>query len=363
MAIVNGLDLDTNLAGLNGAISLPDNGRPVALAPRASVSATGSFSGQTLLISGLLPEDKIGFGHGVFAFGNTVFVGWLPVGSFTGGVGGADLVITFNGFASPAAVQKVLRGITVRDTDDAPAADHTLTINLAGTVRTETVGVIAINDAPVVDLNGAGFGKNAAALFVEQTAIAIAPQAALTDPDSPNLTSLTATLVSRPDGNATESLSLNAAATMAAATAGLVVSYNAATGQLAITGSASQATYQTILQGIVYDNASDDPSGLARSINVVVSDGVMSSTSRNVVVGIVPVNDVPVIDLNGVPSGTSTRVDVTVGAAPTAIAPVGTIVDADSSATSSTSRPRARSGSPTPRSCLSICCPTPWWRR
>jgi hypothetical protein len=35
--------------------------------------------------------------------------------------------------------------------------------------------------------------------------------------------------------------------------------------------------------------------------------------------------------LNGVPSGTSTRVDVTVGAAPTAIAPVGTIVDADSS--------------------------------
>src|SRR5205085_12848 len=100
------------------------------------------------------------------------------------------------------------------------------------------------------------------------------PSATITDVDSANMTSLTATLTARPDGNGVESLSLNATATTAAA--GLTVTYTAATGVLLITGSASKATYQTILDGIQYNDSSDTPTTTSRTVNVVVSDGTDS---------------------------------------------------------------------------------------
>jgi hypothetical protein len=126
--------------------------------------------------------------------------------------------------------------------------------------------VVAIN-APVVDLNGGGVGQDELVTFTEQTPALIAPAGTLADPDSASLASLTATLAARPDGDAVESLSLNAAATAAAA--GLSVSYDAATGTLSITGSASVATYQAILQGVQYDNTSDAPTAGTRAISVV----------------------------------------------------------------------------------------------
>ena len=79
--------------------------------------------------------------------------------------------------------------------------------------------------------------------------------------------SLTATLSPRPDG-AAESLLLNAAATTAAAGAGLTVLYTPGTGVLSITGPASTATYQTILQGIQYNNTSDTPTTTSRNVDV-----------------------------------------------------------------------------------------------
>ena len=67
-----------------------------------------------------------------------------------------------------------------------------------------TVGVTAANDAPVTDLNGAGAGNDATAAFTEQTPVLIAPAATITDADTANLTSMTVTLTTRPDGNAVE---------------------------------------------------------------------------------------------------------------------------------------------------------------
>ena len=95
--------------------------------------------------------------------------------------------------------------------------------------------------------------------FTEQTPVLIAPVGTLTDVDSANLTSLTVTLTARPDGNAVESLSLNAAATTAASGAGLTVSYTAGTGVLSITGAATTAVYESILQGIQYNDTSNTP--------------------------------------------------------------------------------------------------------
>src|SRR5262245_39422676 len=253
MATLTNFDLDATVSGVNGATSYTEGASATLLAPRAIVTATGNFNGQTLVISGLLAEDQIGFANGVTISGDGILIGNKTIGTFSGGTSGSDLVVTFNSNATADRVQTFLRNLTFLDSSDAPAVNQTLSFTLAGTTqRTETVTVIPTNDAPVLDLNGAANGVNATASFLEQTPIAIAPAAILSDPDSANLTSLTLTLKQRLDG-AAESLSLNAAA--AAAAAGLTITpYNPNTGQITISGSASKTTYQTILQGITYND-------------------------------------------------------------------------------------------------------------
>ena len=115
------------------------------------------------------------------------------------------------------------------------------------------------------------------------------------------MASLTATLTARPDGDAVESLSLNAAATTAAA--GLTVSYTAATGVLSITGSATKATYQTILQGILYNNTSDTPTARAAGRStwwrMTALPTAPSATQASRIRCHDGGNDAPVVDLNG----------------------------------------------------------------
>ena len=226
----------------------------------------------------MLAEDQIGFANGVTISGHGILIGNKTIGTFSGGTSGSDLVVTFNSNATADRVQTFLRNLTFLDSSDAPIPNQALSFNLAGSTRTEVVTVIPTNDAPVLDLNGVANGSNATVSFLEQTAIVIAPAAVLSDPDSANLTSLTLTLKQRPDGTA-ESLSLNAAA--AAAAAGLTITpYNPNTGQLTISGSASKATYQTILQGITYNNASDNPLTTGRTVQVAVSDGAATASFK-----------------------------------------------------------------------------------
>jgi hypothetical protein len=148
---------------------------------------------------------------------------------------------------------------------------------------TININITAVNDAPVLDLNGATAGNNATASYSGTSALSIAPSATLTDVDSANMTSLTVTLTNRPDGDNKESLSLNAAATTAAT--GLTVSYTAGTGELSITGSASKATYQTILDGIQYtDTRVGGRDTTSRVVNVVVNDGTNVSATQTVTI-------------------------------------------------------------------------------
>ena len=119
-----------------------------------------------------------------------------------------------------ANVNTLLAGVTFT-----PAlnfnSNFTIATSVSDGVAPAITGVKAmtgtpVNDAPVVDLNAGGAGNNVTTAFTEQTPVLIAPVGTLTDVDSATLTSLTVTLTARPDGNAVESLALNAAATAAA---------------------------------------------------------------------------------------------------------------------------------------------------
>ncbi len=94
MATLKSFDLDDTIAGTNAAIAFTEGAGAMLLAAHASVTGTGNFGGQTLTISGLLPEDEIGFASGVMVSGKHIRIAGTKVASISGGNGGSDLVIT-----------------------------------------------------------------------------------------------------------------------------------------------------------------------------------------------------------------------------------------------------------------------------
>ncbi|MFC7497697.1 Ig-like domain-containing protein [Enterovirga sp. GCM10030262] len=79
---------------------------------------------------------------------------------------------------------------------------------------------------------------------------------------------------------------------------GITGSYNASTGVLTLTGSASYAQYATVLDTITFTNSGDNPTdfGLSptRTITFQVTDGLAYSDPAGVTVNVVGINDAPV---------------------------------------------------------------------
>ena len=222
---------------------------------------------------------------------------------------------TVNGYGSYAVTAAGVWTYTLDNSDPAvqalnvgsPALTDSFTVKSEdGTEQTVTITINGSNDAATVDLNGAGVGSDATASFTEQTPVVIAPAATIMDVDSPNLTSLTVTLTTRPDGNA-ESLSLNAAAAALATSDGLAVTYTNSTGvppdhRRRVTSPLSDNSRL----GIRYNNTSDAPTTSNRTVNVVASDGLATSAAHTVTINVTAVNDAPV---NTVPGTQSTNED------------------------------------------------------
>jgi VCBS repeat-containing protein len=150
---------------------------------------------------------------------------------------------------------------------------------------------IDINTRPETDLNGFDQGADNSAHFVEDNgAVKISPDGTIND-DS-DIHSMTVTLTNRPDGNANEGLSLNVFAQQAVDDNGLSVSY--ANGVLTISGApVATSVYQTILQGILYNNSSEAPNETDRHITVVVNDGTFDSVVHQIDLCVTSVNDAP----------------------------------------------------------------------
>lgn len=150
------------------------------------------------------------------------------------------------------------------------------------------------NDAPVIDLSGAATaGNDVAVTAVEQMPQWILNGATLTDVDSTTMHSMKVTLTTQPDGLGVEGLSFNTSAMNALTTAGLTYGYDATTGVLTVTGDASNAVYQTIMRGVVYQYTGDAPSTGDRTVTVVVNDGLDNSITHTATVHVLPMNDAP----------------------------------------------------------------------
>lgn len=89
---------------------------------------------------------------------------------------------------------------------------------------------------------------------------------------------------------------------------GVTASYNALTGVLTLTGQASEADYQAMLDSVTFSNAGDNPTNYgastSRTISFTVFDGLISSDPATATVTVAGTNDGPV-NVTGGPVATS----------------------------------------------------------
>ncbi|QZP29688.1 DUF4347 domain-containing protein [Pseudomonas mosselii] len=128
-------------------------------------SDSADFAGGNLTVAvsanGVAGEDVLGIrnqGNGVGQIGvsgNTVSYGGVAIGTYTGGTGGANLVLTFNGNATAAAVQAVVRNLTYDNSNAANSigqATRTLSVTVndgdGGTSSAASVSVAIHETVP-----------------------------------------------------------------------------------------------------------------------------------------------------------------------------------------------------------------------
>ncbi|OED39544.1 hypothetical protein AB833_15070, partial [Chromatiales bacterium (ex Bugula neritina AB1)] len=219
-------------------------------------------------------------GEDVLAFANTANIS----GSFDALTG----VLTLTGTDTVSAYEAALRTITYENTSDDPSAlSRTLSFEVddgddpAATIS-RNIDIQAVNDTPVQSAI-----ENTALTYTENDGPqAITATLALDDFDDLNLESATVSIT----GNYLAGEDLLSFAN----TASITGSFNAGTGILTLTGTDTVSAYEAALRSVRYENSSDDPSAVSRTVTFTVSDGDINSASVTRDINITPVNDAPV---------------------------------------------------------------------
>ncbi|MCA9963448.1 MAG: cadherin-like domain-containing protein [Anaerolineales bacterium] len=176
--------------------------------------------------------------------------------------------------------------------------------------ETATLSVLAVNDPPVIDLNGlvdpgtgfeTNFVANGGAVTIVDTDLS------LVDVDHSNLAKALIAITNPWDG-ASESLAANTAGTS------INASFNPSDATLTLSGNDTVSNYQKVLRTITYNNIAQDPDTRQRSISFIVNDGLGDSTPATALVNILN----PIITLSmtpnsqEIPSGATASFDVAI---------------------------------------------------
>lgn len=159
----------------------------------------------------------------------------------------------------------------------------------AFSAETETVvqTITAVNDPPIVDLNGAlpGSGYSTGYMMSNPPVNITSSDATITDVDNSELVSATLKLTSRPDGP-NEILAADTLSTTITAVAD-------ANGDLQLTGAAAIDSYVQVLRTATYSNSAASPTMGLRIIEVTVSDGTDTSSVVTSTINLQPMNNAP----------------------------------------------------------------------
>ena len=204
----------------------------------------------------------------------------------------ATVTITSTAGLSNADMQTLVDGLKYTDTAVNPGdPDHVVTLTSmqdnGGTspgVDTATLNImstVTFNVAPTVVAGGTlNYTENDAATVIDSTID-------ITDPDNPNMTGAKVAITGGFD-NTQDVLNFTPSG-------GIGGSYNASTGVLTLTGTATQAAYETVLGTVTYQNTSDNPSTAQRTVSYIVNDGFVDSAAGTATINVTATNDAPVI--------------------------------------------------------------------
>lgn len=237
----------------------------------------------TISVSGGFAEDVLNFTP---IAGNPI-----TNGGFVGGV------LTLNGTATLAQYQAAFRSVTYNNTSRNPNTTiRTVSfvvndgsgiapINLNSNTAIRQISITAVNDAPVATNTSAAqtYTENevAKSIFLTPANFTVA------DVDNTNLASATVQITANYFPNQDVLAFTN--------TLGIVGSWDVASGTLTLTGAASLANYETAIRSVTYFNSSENPSGLARTLSIVVNDGLLNGVAVTQLINVIPVNDAPVV--------------------------------------------------------------------
>ncbi|MEA3036794.1 MAG: hypothetical protein QOH04_2571 [Sphingomonadales bacterium] len=300
----------------------------------------GNYSGATLRAAnngGDNPSDLFTIVNGTnytVSGGNLVDGSNNVFATFTGG-NGTQLVITFTSTGTPATtalVQDVAQHIQYTNTSDAPPASVDVVIALndgdfvsgnqgvepngsfLDSIATDvvTVNITAVNDPPVIDLNGAAIGSDTAITYTENDpATKLATAATVVDPDLLDFNTGTVTFqFSNSTGLGEDRLTIvnqgNGAGQIGVS--GSNVSYGGTligtfTGGtngstplvVTLNANANNAAVQALVRDVAYTNVTDNPSAADRTVTVTLTDGDGGTSNvPTATVHVAPVNDAPV---------------------------------------------------------------------
>jgi Bacterial Ig domain/Carboxypeptidase regulatory-like domain len=274
------------------AVAYNENDPATALTGAITVSDVDStnLTGATVQITGNYQSAE-----DVLSFVNQLGI--------TGSYNSANGTMTLSGSSSVANYQTALRAVKYNNTSESPSTlSRTVTfqvndgaaLNNLSNTQTRNINVASVNDAPVlanIEAGALAYTENAAATAVTSTIT-------VSDVDSTNLGSATVQITGNYQ-SAEDVLSF-------VNQLGITGSYNSANGTMTLSGTTTVANYQTALRAVKYNNTSENPSTLARTVTFQVNDGgavnnLSNTQTRNI--NVTSVNDAPVVDLNGTGTG------------------------------------------------------------
>ena len=239
-------------------------------------------------------------------------------GSLTGSYAPATGILTLSGSATVATYQTVLRSVQFSSTHDNPAVSKTIEFkvndgDVDSNLATKVIAVTRVNDAPVVTTTGGAtaYTENAAAVTVDGGLTVV-------DPDDTNLESLRVRI----------SAGLDTGDVLTFSPGSLTGSYVPGTGILTLSGTASVATYQTVLRSVQFSSTHENPA-VSKTIEFKVNDGDVDSDLATKAIAVTRVNDAPVV------TTTATSLAYTENAGPVVVDGGVTLTDVDSAFLSS----------------------------
>jgi gliding motility-associated-like protein len=276
------LDLDfDNSSGASGndfSTSYTENGNLVQIVDADVYIETNGLDVQSVTIQHTNIQDG--------AYEGLYVIGTLPAGitvsaEYEYSVG----TLVLSGAASPADYQTALRRVFYADSSDAPdVTDRLFTVQvtdiyLESLEANTTISITPVNDAPIIT------GPADSIFYNEgQAAVNIVEYDFIVDIDDTEIESASIAIGAGFD-NTEDVLAFTNQN-------GITGAYNATTGVLTLTGTATIAQYQAAIASITYQNADAlDASAATRTINIIVNDGDANSNtySREIYVNINPV--------------------------------------------------------------------------